>query len=373
MRHLLVFFLIVLAFSGCASRGTLNYDLTGTTNIEALGAGGPSVRKIFVATSRQIGESSEQPFSGQRSNELTYQKYGISVPPVHQPGEIEWPVGKPDPLKHFVVRSVNNFTEDGSFLSGINQALAETPQAHSSINIFIHGYNNNFAEGLYRYAQMLHDYDAAEVAIHYSWPSAASVGGYVYDRDSSIFARDGLAELLEMVAKSDAKEIRIAAHSLGTLLTMEVMRQLSIAGNGSLNGKLSGLFLMSPDIDEDVFITQARRLDPVPQPFVVFTSSEDTALKFSSLLTGGQPRLGSIQNAERLDALGVTLIDLSAASDGDSLHHASAITSPLAISLIRSLRKEVTQNPLEPLDRLAGGILKLTKDTTGALVLAGQD
>ena len=30
------------------------------------------------------------------------------------------------------------------------------------------------------------------MAVHYAWPSAAEPLGYVYDRDSAIFARDGL-------------------------------------------------------------------------------------------------------------------------------------------------------------------------------------
>ena len=57
--------------------------------------------------------------------------------------------------------------------------------------IFVHGFNNTFAEGLYRIAQLSHDLDLPRVTVHYSWPSAGQALGYVHDRDSALYARDG--------------------------------------------------------------------------------------------------------------------------------------------------------------------------------------
>ena len=373
LRIIVMAMIAAVGLSGCAARGTLGYNAVNPAFAADQVPQTVSLQQIFVATSRKPSGDPEQPFSSARSEEVAFRQYIVSIPPSHEVGKIAWPDGEPDPATDFVVRSEVEYPQPQAFLEDVNRALKDNPNSEGNVSIFIHGYNNNFAEGLYRYAQMLHDYDSNDVAIHYSWPSAGVIGGYVYDRDSSVFARDGLERLLQLVSQSNAKSVTIAAHSLGTLLTMEVLRQLSIEGNGDLDGKLAGLFLLSPDIDEEVFIAQARRLDPTPKPFLVFTSSEDRALKFSSLLTGGQPRLGSIQNTERLQALGVTLVDLSAANDGDGLNHLSAGTSPLAISLIRSLRRNAIENPLDPIDLVAGGIVRLTMDAAGKLVLAGQN
>ena len=62
--------------------------------------------------------------------------------------------------------------------------------------IFVHGYNTNFAEGLYRQAQMLQGLRQARASVHFAWPSAASAQGYVFDRESALFSRDALERVM---------------------------------------------------------------------------------------------------------------------------------------------------------------------------------
>jgi len=350
---------LLLFLSACATRGTL-----GFAEFDA-GLGNLSVQKIFVATTRKPSSDRLLPYSGERSDRISFGKYAVSIPPNHETGQVEWGAEKPDPQKHFAVQSSQSFDSENELIGSINAALRNSSDANGEISVFIHGFNTNFAEGLYRYAQMLHDYETPDVAVHYSWPSAAQTTRYVYDRDSTAFARDGLEKLLNILKQTNAKRITVAAHSMGSFLTMEAMRQLSISGQGSLNGKLAGLILLSPDIDEDVFVSQASRLDPMPKPFIVFTSPEDKALKLSSFLTGNRERLGSITDAARLDRFGITLVDLGAVSDGDSLNHLAAGTSPIAISLIKSLgnKQRTTPNPI-----FLPGLLKASKTEAGDIV-----
>ena len=184
---------------------------------------------------------------------------------------------------------------------------------------------------------MRHDYDPPGVAVHYSWPSEGSARGYAYDRDSALFARDGLEDLLRLLARSDADQIVISSHSMGSLLTVETLRQMSIGGDGSLGGKLSGLFLISPDIDQELFESQLTRLAFKPNPFVVFISQRDRALRLSSFLTGGKARLGTVNEPARLSELGIDVIDLSGFNDGDRLNHLTLGSSAAAISMMRGL------------------------------------
>ena len=97
--------------------------------------------------------------------------------------------------------------------------------------IFVHGYNSNFAEGVYRIAQFAHDLQLPGTVVLYSWPSAAEPLGYAYDRDSALFARDGLESLIHEVAHAGAKRILLVAHSMGSGLTMEALRSAAIRGD----------------------------------------------------------------------------------------------------------------------------------------------
>ena len=78
---------------------------------------------------------------------------------------------------------------------------AEPPDRRSAI-IFIHGYNTNFAEGLYRHTQLQHDLKPHGISIHFAWPSAASPRGYLYDRESALFSREALATTIDALARS---------------------------------------------------------------------------------------------------------------------------------------------------------------------------
>ena len=69
-----------------------------------------------------------------------------------------------------------------------------------------------------------------------------------------------------MLAKTRVKSIDIIAHSMGTWLTMETLRQLAIAGDRDLGGKLGYVVLASPDIDVDVFKKQMMRYGKPDQP-----------------------------------------------------------------------------------------------------------
>ena len=48
------------------------------------------------------------------------------------------------------------------------------PPGKREIFIFVHGYNNNFADSIFRNAQIVYDYKVPSVALHYAWPSAGS-------------------------------------------------------------------------------------------------------------------------------------------------------------------------------------------------------
>lgn len=100
--------------------------------------------------------------------------------------------------------------------------------------------------------------------------------------------------------------------------------------------RIEGVVLFSPDIDVDVFRSQVRRIAPLPQPFVVFTSQRDRALRLSSRITGEGTRVGNLTDPTPVAEFEVTLIDTSAYADDDDdpLNHFTAVNSPAMLLIL---------------------------------------
>lgn len=319
IRQILLFSLVVLV--ACAPRGTLTVDPQAAT----VG----TVEEIFIGTMRQ--PDADGNFGTERSEQTRFARYGVSIPPERELGEISWPRrhGKPNPKKQFLTTEVRHYANAGQFRGDLGAALK---REGGEAVIFVHGYNNNFSEGLYRVAQFAHDLELPGVVVHYSWPSAAQPLGYVYDRDSAIFAREGLATLIAELEHAGAKRILLVAHSMGSALTMEALRTVALRGDKASLARLSGVILISPDIDVDVFREQARSIGQLPQPFVIFGSNRDKILRISAGLTGQRERLGSLSDVSRVADLKVTFMDVRAFVSGGG--HFAVGDSPALILLL---------------------------------------
>ena len=76
-------------------------------------------------------------------------------------GEIEWATTPPgDPNVDFVVRDEKYLDGDKAFVQALNAELARRPPGSRKVFLFIHGFNTMFAEGLYRLAQLAHDFES---------------------------------------------------------------------------------------------------------------------------------------------------------------------------------------------------------------------
>lgn len=318
---------IALALSllmGCAPEVALRY----APEAAAVGA----VQKVYFSTTRADDGEGDQ-YSYERSVEPRYGRFDVSIPPERSPGSLPLPPlkGPVDPQHQMLALGSTNY-EVGGFRQAVRAELASRPRGSREAVVFVHGFNNNFASGLYRFAQLSHDLQIAGLQVQYSWPSRNSVLGYAYDRDSVLFARDGLEELLETLRAAGADRIVLVAHSMGAHLTMETLRQIALKRRTGLLAALGGVVLMSPDIDLSVFRSQARGIGQLPQPFVVMASPHDKALSVSAAISRDTNRLGNLTDVSQLAGLGVTLVDVRAFNVGDG--HFNAATSPALIGLL---------------------------------------
>ncbi|HDR27935.1 alpha/beta hydrolase [Rhodovulum sp.] len=325
MLRQIAMLLCLVALAGCAARGMVAMAPEATP--------GTVERIVYVGTTRMADAG--RLFANTRSEELSFGAFTVSIPPNRAPGVIAYPKGQPDPGRQFLMRSARMFDHPSAFTAALARDIAARPRGKRAAVVFVHGFNTNFAEGLYRSAQLAHDFGIEGVAVHYSWPSAASPFGYGHDRDSALFARRGFAELLEALIAARPDELLIVAHSMGGLLTMETLRHMALAKPGRVAREIDGLILLSPDIDVDVFRAQVRDIGAMPQRVVVFTSQRDRALSLSARLSGSRDRLGNIRNVADVADLNVTVLDVTGFSTG--MGHFTAGTSPDLFRLLRDV------------------------------------
>lgn len=321
--RLAVILLLVLA-AGCADRARID------RLPEGMAAQNP--RTVLVATTRALDEETGAP-GLQRDATLRFARYDVAIPPGNPPGRVSLPRGNQpfDASQHFAVSDAALLSA-AEFRAALAQQTAQRPSGHRDSIVFVHGFNTSFIEGVYRVAQLDNDLNLPGVMVQYAWPSLGAPLAYAHDRDSALFARDGLEHMLRETAAATPGRVIIVGHSMGGHLVMEVLRQIAIAGDRALLGRLGGVVLISPDLDVDLFRMQAGRIGDLPQPFLVVSSQRDRILRLSARLTGQRERLGNLSDPALIDGLGVTMLDVSAFSTGDG--HFTIGTSPALIQLL---------------------------------------
>lgn len=303
--------LLAVTLSNCAGpRAIIGLDQ------QQIHIGNSATIPFLVATTRAPSGTLDPLYSNDRTLNASFSQIDVSVPASHKAGMVETAANSPDPGRHFMAANYRQIADAGSFQNAINARLAKRPLAQRRVFIFVHGYNNNFAEGLFRNAQMVHDYRLAALPIYFSWASTASLTGYAFDRDSALAARDGLAETIEAAARSKASGIVIVGHSMGAFVVMEALRTLALRNKPDVLAKIRGVMLAAPDIDPDVFASQASDMPVLPQPFTVVVSNRDRALRLSRLLTGGADRVGSGLDIGRRRSKEIQVIDVSKIDGG---------------------------------------------------------
>lgn len=311
----------VLVLVACGPRGEVVVDRAAT----GIGA----TERIFVAGNRNP--------DNQPARRLSFHRIDVSVPPDRKTGTVTYPKtdGAPDPRREFLVTADDPLEGPQGFRAAIEQELAGRPVQQSDIILFIHGFNTSYGEGVYRYAQIAHDLQLPGIRTHFSWVSHTKALAYAADRDSLLYSRDDLVTTIETLTRVRGRgKIILVGHSMGAELLMESLRQLALTGRRDVLNEIDGVVLQAPDINVNVFRAQARAIGQLPQPFFIFTSQSDRALRLSALISNQSLRLGTLDDPRAVADLEVVLVDVSKFDSG--IGHFNAATSP---TLIRILSK----------------------------------
>lgn len=311
----LLMLVCILILAGCVTRPSSTV-LSPVTLKEV------SADKVTVLTAtNRIFNGSSGGFENAHAENMTFERYDFSVPVERKNAVISYPTVKPDPSKQFIVLRRKQFQKDAFVQEAVRSA-----QSDGTIGIFVHGYNYTYQEALFRAAQIAADAKIPGAPILFAWPSAASVTGYVADRDAALASRNELNSLIEALsAPRPVKRIVLFGHSMGAFLVMETVRELRLQHRDDVIGKLV-VVLAAPDIDVDVFRSQLKDIGTLLVPISVLVSKDDRALAASSLIAGERPRVGRVDVNDPIITEAamkgrLRVIDISSVGGTDRLGH----------------------------------------------------
>jgi esterase/lipase superfamily enzyme len=253
--------------------------------------------------------------------------------------------------------------------------LELTPR--KEVFIFVHGYNNSFADAAFAMAELWHFLGRIGVPIVYTWPAGyPGIFGYTYDRESSEFTVYHFRSLLRLIASyPEVERIHLIAHSRGTDVAVAAVRELSIearaAGiNPREKYKIHNLVLAAPDLDLEVATQRilGDKLSLSVNRLTVYSSPEDKAIGIASRLfssprgrvgTFGQDQMSSSIRAQvEYGTANIAFVNFTAAADplfsGEDYGHsyfrdAPTVASDVVLTLRDDLDPGTPGRPLMPL------------------------
>ena len=185
------------------------------------------------------------------------------------------------------------------FKEDIAARLARTPR--KEVFIYVHGFNNSLDDAVLTTAELWHFLGREGVPICYTWPAGVGLfKAYQYTLASTQFTIYHFKQMLRLIASCpEVEKVHIIAHSRGTAVATDALRELHLEIRGTADTKktlkLGTIVLAAADLDLDVVIQRlaTERIGRAVEHTVIYISSHDTALGFSAWLFGGG-RLGDI-------------------------------------------------------------------------------
>ena len=286
-----------LALGGCAGLGA-----TGARFDASSLSGDPT---LFIATTRKrVNGGRTKPWFGpERASAMTVARAKL-VPPddsrlsLASVGLGDWRLDDVEPVS-----------------AEVSDLLAQAGGGEDVL-IYVHGFKQTFETAALDAAHLSDGIKFRGRTMVFSWPSKAGLFDYAYDRESAMWSRDDFERLLHsIVASPGAGRIHIVAHSMGTMLTLETLRQLYARYGDTVANRIGAVVFAAPDIDMDVFSSAISRIGPLAGKITVIAATNDRALALSGRIAGGMTRVGAAEKAT-IERLGVRVIDASDAGWG---------------------------------------------------------
>ena len=190
------------------------------------------------------------------------------------------------------------------FQAAIRDEVRRT--GNGRVLVYVHGVRNDFENAMLTLANLWHFTGRRSTPIVFSWP-AGNTGllGYFRDREAGDFSVYHAKEMLRLLAEvPEVEDIDIVAHSRGTSVMTQALRELVIFNRGrglkpKLAMKTGTLILAAPDLDTGLVRQRllSERFSEAFEQVNIYVNPDDAALRLSSFLTK-YPRIGAAQQED---------------------------------------------------------------------------
>jgi len=304
--------------------------------------------------------------------------YALKLTGVQDFGRLKPMIGPTPAGELILAKSQADEEHERPFHNLLRSRLAQT--AHKDVYIFIHGYNNTFADGVFRAAEVWHFMGRGGVPVAYTWPAGwGGIRGYAYDRESGEFTVTHLRRFIKKIAECpDVERIHLIAHSRGADVTITALRELHIGYRAQGKStqqelKLENLVLAAPDLDEEVFMQRfvGENMLQAANRTTIYASARDKAIELSDIMFASRRRLGMLvakdfnPKLKRVLAKMPNVQFIECKLSGSYLSHDYLFTHPAAFSDLILLLRDRRPPGAEygrPLRQPAEGIWELTDD-----------
>jgi esterase/lipase superfamily enzyme len=287
-----------LALGGCASVGATGprFDASSLSIDPTL---------LVATTRKRVNGGRAKPWFGpERAPAMTVARAKL-VPPgdgrftLAAAGLDDWSLGEVEPMA-----------------GEVGDLLAQAGGGPDDVLIYVHGFKQTFETAALDAVHLSDGIKFRGRTMVFAWPSKAGLFDYAYDRESAMWSRDHFERVLRsLVATQSAGRVHIVAHSMGTMLTLESLRQLHARTGDTVADRIGAVVFAAPDIDMDVFTSAIERIGPLARKITVIAATNDRALALSGQIAGGMKRVGAAEKAA-IEQLGVRVIDASQAGWG---------------------------------------------------------
>ncbi len=181
-----------------------------------------------------------------------------------------------------------NILEESNFWKKLDESQ------NRDVVVFIHGYNNSFADSMRRGATIKQDIASTAIVISYTWPSDGELLSYGYDESSTDTALQNFESFMDKITKSvPTNRINIIAHSMGSRLLTKYLAGLPDRGFRPATHTFKNIIFAAADISQ-IFFKQKEETPRDPRfplsafaaNLTTYASKHDRPLKLSQKLHG---------------------------------------------------------------------------------------
>jgi len=260
------------------------------------------LKPLYFGTNRAWSVSPDgthTEFKTKFTNDLTVGSVTILIPKGHKRGTLSNFFGT-----NKLRRIQTDIMEQNNFLAALAKEIGTN--SDRTLICWIHGYYNSFESAAVRAAQLSVDIGFAGVTTFYSWPSQASMSGYVDDQTNAENSAKCLSTFLQHISHiSGIEKVFIVAHSMGNFALMHALDFLSKNDTKNFASfPVNEFVLAAADISvkdfntkKDLFSGASRR--------TLYINERDYALNASSSgLINGLYRVGhTLEEREQYDVI----------------------------------------------------------------------